>query len=79
MGFLDFFRKKKGGTAGKRLTLAQLVDRLKNEGFDEGQIRNQLLKSFGKEQLRTFGEGMTISPVKVDEIVRDLQGRNNQD
>ncbi|MFQ6675139.1 MAG: hypothetical protein ACE5LH_02215 [Fidelibacterota bacterium] len=72
MGFVDFFRRKGGREAGKRLTLAELVEKLKTEGFTEEAIRDQLLKSFGKEQLKSFGEGVTISPEKVNEIVREI-------
>lgn len=79
MGFFDFFRKKKAAGTGKRLTLAEVVDRLKKEGYTEEEIRRQLLKSFGKQQLRSFGEGVTISPDKVDEIVRDIRSERKQD
>ncbi|MFQ6615714.1 MAG: hypothetical protein ACE5HZ_02950 [Fidelibacterota bacterium] len=78
MGFFDLFRKGKRGGTRKRLTLAELVDRLKREGYKEDEIRDQLLKSFGKERLKSFGEGTTISPEKVNEILRDLRGQDSQ-
>ncbi|MFQ6673342.1 MAG: hypothetical protein ACE5GH_01000 [Fidelibacterota bacterium] len=55
------------------MTLAELVENLKNEGYTEAQIRNQLLKTFGKEQLKSFGEGILISPQKVEEMVQELK------
>jgi len=66
MGLFDIFKKKKDSRDQPGITLAKLIEKVKKEGYSEREIRQQMVKNFGKEQLKSFGEGVTISSLKVD-------------
>ena len=73
MGLFDIFKKKKDSRDQLGMTLAELVEKVKKEGYSEREIRQQMVKKFGKEQLKSFGEGVTISSLKVGEMIKGLR------
>ena len=55
------------------MTLMELTGKLKDDGYSEEEIKEQLLTTFGKEKLIQFGEGVVIPSKKVKKIIQGLK------
>ena len=57
------------------MTLMELTGKLKDDGYSEEEIKEQLLTTFGKEKLIQFGEGVVVPSERVQEMIQGLKER----